>query len=138
MNGGLIVIKAPILIVEDNEQDIALYDKLLGSAYFLLVARTVEEAKLYVRCSDLVILDMKLPDGTGEDLLDYMEKIECLIPVIAISGFHIYEPAVIGRVIRWLDKPIDTGRLACIVEDLLTVSRAIRGLQDCDTRLTEF
>jgi PAS domain S-box-containing protein len=84
-----------ILLVEDDEDTAAMMSALLGlHGYHVEVARSVDEA---VRKSDehrfdLLISDIRLPDGTGIDLMRRLGAVRAR-HAIAVSGFGSPEDA---------------------------------------------
>jgi len=80
-----------ILLVEDNLLDArriqTMLDEALRQSHELVTAGTVAEAvkKLGEGPYDLVLLDILLPDGTGEDLLQRMPDMGRSAPIVAMS-----------------------------------------------------
>lgn len=58
-------------------------------------AGTLHEARLVLESTafDLVILDISLPDGSGLDLLEYLQRAHAGLPVIVLSMHHETEYA---------------------------------------------
>ena len=83
-----------ILIVDDSETDRATYVRYLqletDHSYRIIEAETLEEAlELWrSRSPDMVLLDLKLPDGDGLDLLECISEgnIDRRSPVIVLTG----------------------------------------------------
>jgi CheY-like chemotaxis protein/CHASE3 domain sensor protein len=83
--------KKTLLIVEDNEMQVKAIKKLIGSKDVkILEAGTGEEAiKLLESASiDCMILDLKLPDISGFELLDKLDEMEEIDtpPVVVYTG----------------------------------------------------
>lgn len=81
-----------ILILEDNDAILSLLiDCLKEKGYHLETAMTIHDAKyIFEQASDnfdLVIMDMKLPDGSGEKLYKKIHKVKPNQKVIVSSGF---------------------------------------------------
>lgn len=90
--------KQSILIVEDDKKIVNLVKAYLENAdYNIKVANTLKEAKesLYKYSIDLVILDLMLPDGSGEF---FMEDIKSFgdIPVIMLTARASEEEKIAG------------------------------------------
>ena len=85
---GHSVTRPRILHVEDDESIITIVSALVEETADIIAAKTVNEAKglLKQETFDLVILDLMLPDGNGEDLLPLLSKPgQPSIPVIIFS-----------------------------------------------------
>jgi DNA-binding response OmpR family regulator len=73
---------------------------------------------------DLVLLDLKLDNGHGTDLLAYMEKKNIKIPVIVISGeIHSYERDIkhylnLGLISEVYPKPFKIQNLMLTIENI--------------------
>ena len=83
-----------ILIVDDSEIDRATYVRYLqletDHSYQIIESETLEDAlELWrSRSPDMVLLDLKLPDGDGLDLLEYISagNLDRRSPVIVLTG----------------------------------------------------
>jgi PAS domain S-box-containing protein len=83
-----------VLVVEDNPGDFALVDDFLSEKFaapHVVQAETFAEARKYLKSDsqkyDLVLLDLSLPDKTGEDLIAEMTLLCDSIPVIVLTGY---------------------------------------------------
>lgn len=82
-----------LLVIEDNSGDLLLIEDFLFekiSSPFIQEAKTFQEAKLYLEQDnkyDAILLDLSLPDKSGECLLDGILKIAKSIPVIVLTGY---------------------------------------------------
>ncbi len=86
--------KLHLLVVEDNMGDYVLVEEYLSehfSNYSLSHARTAAKAADKLLYSDLVfnviLLDLTLPDNSGESLIREIMKISDNIPVIVLTGY---------------------------------------------------
>lgn len=81
-----------ILIIEDNQADIYLLEKLLRSSRLkignLFTASTLQSAKKQLNKSaiDLVLLDLSLPDSSGIESFFAIQATAQTIPVVILSG----------------------------------------------------
>jgi signal transduction histidine kinase len=79
-----------VLVVEDNLADAfkvqeALRDRGLGRFETTVVGR-LRDAVPRLDHSDIVLLDLSLPDGSGLDLLDQVRLRTPILPVVVLSG----------------------------------------------------
>jgi DNA-binding response OmpR family regulator len=118
-----------LLIVEDDRD---VRDLLIavfrGDHYAADGVGSVAEAQraLARRWYDLVILDLLLPDGSGETLLRGLRRLGSVVPVVVYSG----RPDMISRTAIFeagadavLDKPFSCRELAAWVRALLRRTR---------------
>ncbi|MEI7983132.1 MAG: response regulator, partial [Bacteroidota bacterium] len=81
-----------ILLIEDNATDADLTQRGLKGSIpncKVKVAQTLKQAENILKTSsafDIALLDMKLPDGTGMDLLMEIRQSGLLIPVVILTG----------------------------------------------------
>ncbi len=82
-----------ILIIEDNEGDVLLIEEYLSeynTNHELVHARSLKEAASILSTSndfDIILLDLTLPDGTGEHLIEKVIKVAPSTPVIVLTGY---------------------------------------------------
>ena len=78
-----------ILHVEDDPDIVSIVSALVGEVAEVTSAATREEARglIHEQTFDLIILDLLLPDGSGEDLLcDLHRSSNYKVPVIVFSA----------------------------------------------------
>ena len=119
--GGL----GTVLCVEDERESFLLIQRLLGNepGTTLLHAASAEAARELVAKDrpDLVILDLNLPDGNGEDVLFELRGNGATdrVPVIVVSADASPErrDKVLGLgVTAYLTKPLDVNRFSDAIE----------------------
>ena len=101
-----------VLVVEDDDAVARVLGIILHRAgHSVTRANSLAEARqaLAARCPSAILLDMKLPDGSGFDLVDHIIETPSLeqVPVVVLSGV---EPTFdhrtrSDRVVEWLIKP---------------------------------
>jgi len=86
--------KYSVLVIEDNEGDLALIEDYLMDKIAvpdIVRARNLREAKLALRDQgpsfQVVLLDLSLPDKSGEELLNEMNALCRDIPLIVLTGY---------------------------------------------------
>lgn len=117
--------KKNILIIDDDKSILNIFTRILQKeGYNVSTAETGQEAfeKLQDQAYDLALLDMKLPDTNGTDLLAKIHKEQPAMILIAITGFPSLEDAskVIDRgAAAYLVKPIKSEELVKIIGEKL-------------------
>jgi two-component system response regulator PilR (NtrC family) len=114
------------LLVVDDEPDLrTLYElTLLREGYDIETAGTVEDALLHLkdRTYSAVITDMRLPDGTGLDLLRKLEETGRREKAIVITAYGSAENAVEALkagAYDYLTKPVDLKQFRAVIASAL-------------------
>ncbi|MFA6152028.1 MAG: sigma-54 dependent transcriptional regulator [Chitinophagaceae bacterium] len=119
-----------VLIVDDD----ITFSKILTSflnknGYETIVAHSLKEACMRVKneAVNLLLLDYRLPDGTGIDVLEFINQNGLQIPAIMMTSFHDIKTAVksIKKGARdYITKPINHEELLMQVREVLDESNA--------------
>lgn len=130
-----------VLIVEDEGVFARAVAKRLGRVgYQCEVAGTLSEAREAVgrRSPDLILLDMRLPDGSGLDFLAWLrEQQPGDSAVLVLSAYGELEDAVAAMKLNasdYLKKPIDLDELQLNVEKVLSRDRVAQDLAKARSR----
>jgi DNA-binding NtrC family response regulator len=124
------VSELPVVLVVDDEENIrfAVRGYLERRKLAVLEADSVSSARRLAseRAPDAAVIDWRLPDGTGLDLLRELRKLDEHLPVIVLTGHGTIELAV--RALRdgaehFLTKPLDLEALHAIIERAIGVRR---------------
>ena len=114
------------LLVVDDEPDLrTLYElTLLREGYDIETAGTVQDALLHLkdRTYTAVITDMRLPDGTGLDVLRWLEEFGRREKAIVITAYGSAENAVEALkagAYDYLTKPVDLKQFRAVVASAL-------------------
>jgi len=117
------------VLVIDDEPDICelLELTLLRMGLDTATAGTVKEGLLEIQNfkPDLCLTDMKLPDGTGFDIVRYIQRETPHIPVAVITAFGSMEAAVEALkagAYDFVSKPVDLTKLRDLVHTALKLS----------------
>ena len=117
--------KKSILVVDDDEASLQSLKSILHlEGYSVDTAETAGEAveKYEARYYNLALLDLRLPDMKGTDLLLKMQEIRPKMVKIVVTGFPSFDTAV-ESLNRGADgyvmKPIDPEKLLKIIEGKL-------------------
>ncbi len=116
-----------ILVVDDEELvRWSLKERLGQEGYQVREAGTVAEARrLFSRGQDLVLLDVRLPDGDGVTLLEEFKEKEPDLPVVLMTAHGTVENAVLAMragAYDYISKPFS------MEEMLLVLSRALEAV----------
>lgn len=118
------------VLVIDDEPDIRelLELTLLRMGLETATAADVKEALLQIQNfkPDLCLTDMKLPDGTGFDVVRYIQREVPHIPVAVITAFGSMDAAVEALkagAFDFVSKPVDLAKLRDLVQTALKLSQ---------------
>ncbi len=130
-----------ILIVDDEPDIRELLEITLGRMKLdTQSARNVGEArdKLARDSFDLCLTDMRLPDGTGLELVQYIQQRHPQVPVAMITAYGNLDTAINALksgAFDFLTKPVDLTRLRELVTSALRLPMAGEKPPSVDTRL---
>jgi two-component system response regulator PilR (NtrC family) len=126
--------KSPRVLLVDDEQDILelLEMTLLKMGLRVDKASTVREAlaKLAERRYDLCLTDMRMPDGEGLEVVQYITQHNLDVPVAVITAHGNMENAI--HVLKagafdYLAKPVALDQLRSLVKDALSLPQTVSG-----------
>ena len=132
-----------VLVIEDDKaQRLLLTGFLSNQGFEAQAASSGQEAltRLQAEPYDLALLDFRLPDMDGLELLSKLRKPQPEIPVIMITAFGTIEVAVSAMkmgVFDFLTKPINLDVLLDSMKDILERSRLVRENRDLKGRPAE-
>jgi two-component system response regulator AtoC len=90
--------KEIVLVVDDDESVCSMLDKLISSMIDeeVVCAASGEEAKKIINENKLMLamLDYKLPDTNGIELLKLIKSIDVDVPVVIVTGFGTIESGI--------------------------------------------
>lgn len=100
-----------VLVVEDNEDDRNAVLRVLDADHDVMLASTVREGLELAPIADVILLDMKLGPGTGDQFLKALRTWGFYTPVIVISGLyprHIAEERLGQyKIVDFIGKPFE-------------------------------
>ncbi len=131
------------LIVEDSATLCAVYSHYLdGSGLDITSVESLSAARqvLTEQRPQLILLDIELPDGSGLDLIDDLQRVSPRPAVVVITGHgdHHAEQAIDRGADDFLSKPFDAARLRVTLlnaADKLKLSRQVADLSASRDRL---
>src|SRR5262249_50898831 len=114
------------ILIVDDEPNIGLSLQMIleGEGYDVLICQTAAEfrARVFSRRPDVCLLDVRLPDGNGIDLLRFLRENDDRVPAVMISGHGAIADAV--EAIRagaydFLEKPLGRDKVLLSLRNAL-------------------
>jgi two-component system response regulator PilR (NtrC family) len=130
-----------VLIIDDEPDIRELLEITLGRMKLdTQSARNVSEAREWLarESFDLCLTDMRLPDGTGLELVQHIQQRHPQVPVAMITAYGSLETAINALkagAFDFLTKPVDLTRLRELVASALLLPIAGGQLPSIDSRL---
>ncbi len=134
-------IRQRALIVDDEPDIRELLEITLGRMKLdTRSARNVKEAREWLAREpfDLCLTDMRLPDGTGLELVQHIQQRHAQVPVAMITAYGSLDTAINALkagAFDFLTKPVDLGRLRELVATALRLRSGEDTEGPVDTRL---
>ena len=125
-----------VLIIDDEDPILESLEMFLSEGgYEIRTAATAEEgvAVFNAFSPDVVILDIRLPDGTGFDVLAQLNCAALPPKVIMITAFHDMETAITSMkngAYDYIHKPLDADEVESAVEKAVRAIRAERAIPE--------
>jgi len=115
---------SPRILVLDDEPNIGNSLRLIleREGYAVTIVRTIAEAKPAAANADALVLDVRLPDGSGIELLRYLRERDCTAPAVMISGHGTIAEAVEATragAFDFLEKPLGRDRVLLSLKNAL-------------------
>ncbi len=112
------------ILVLDDEPNIGSSLRLIleREGYAVSVARSIADAKSAAANADALVLDVRLPDGSGIDFLRQLRERDCTAPAIMISGHGTIAEAVEATragAFDFLEKPLGRDRVLLSLKNAL-------------------
>ncbi|QSP93968.1 sigma-54-dependent Fis family transcriptional regulator [Marinobacter salinisoli] len=113
-----------VLLVEDSPSNALVYRSYLEQDYEVEVVHTGHDAlqSLSATSFNALVTDVRLPDMSGLDILDRMQKEQPALPVVVITG-HGSVDMVVDAMQRgasdFISKPFDKARLCVTLANIL-------------------
>jgi two-component system NtrC family response regulator len=129
MAGALPNSRRHFLVVDDEPEVLRIFKRILSAeGAVILAAQSGAEALEIARQTrlDLVILDLKLPDVSGTEVLRRLRRIDATVPVIVVTSYGSAETvraAMKLGAFDYLTKPFDNEEIRRVAREALA-SRA--------------
>ncbi len=131
----------PLTLIIDDEPDIRELLEITLNRMDIQTkcAKDISSAKRLLKNHkfDLCLTDMKLPDGNGLDLVDYIQQSPTPMPVAVITAFGNMDIAINAMkqgAFDFLSKPIDLTVLRQLINNALKVTQQTDAKKDRRTR----
>src|SRR6059058_4729800 len=124
---------ATLLLIDDDPD--LLSDRVKhvfpAPAHRVEIAQTAAEGleRVAAACPDVILLDLRLPDQSGLDILRQLRQIDARIPVVMVTVARSSDSAIEAMrhgAYDYLLKPIDLQKLDRVISEALNVSRLMR------------
>ena len=125
-----------VLIVDDEVNTVEVLSAAFAREGFspdIAVNGETADAKLSAGGYDLVLLDYRLPDTTGDVVLEGIKKSAPQIPVILLTAYGTIEMAVNAMrkgAYTFLTKPVDLEVLLSVSREALRLTDDVRGTRE--------
>jgi two-component system nitrogen regulation response regulator NtrX len=112
------------ILILDDEPNIGNSLRLIleREGYAVTITRTIAEAKAAAAGADALLLDVRLPDGSGIDLLRQLREHDHPAPIIMISGHATIADAVAATrtgAFDFLEKPLSRDKVLLSLKNAL-------------------
>jgi CheY-like chemotaxis protein len=128
MISALDILKAKILIVDDNLDNVRLLKLILGDAGYSSVTSTVDPREVYqlhrANDFDLILLDLLMPGMDGFEVMEALKEFERdgYLPVLVITGLPEQKVRALKLGAKdFISKPVDRAELLVRVHNMLEV-----------------
>jgi two-component system response regulator AtoC len=135
--------KATILVVDDENGVRQSFNMVLKDAYSVLLAATGKEAidVFTTAAVDLILLDIRLPDIDGLDLLEKLKELDPNTEIIMVTAVNEIQPAVkaikLGAY-EYVVKPFVVADVLTLIERALEKGRLVKEVTYLRTELERF
>ena len=125
---------ATILVIDDEAvlaKQIAAFLTDLGHEVEVAGTAAAGEEQLRMAGADLVLLDLKLPDRTGLEVLDWIQEFDHTISVVLMTAYGSIPDVVKAMqsgASDYLQKPLDLDEVALLIERIMKRAREAREL----------
>ena len=140
MSNEVPILKKQILLVEDETVFANAVKKHLSrKGYEIYLASDLKSANLHLKenIPDLILLDMRLPDGSGLDLLGEIKSMNTSVEILVMSAYGELDDAVSAMKLGasdYLKKPIDLEELYVNVKKVIDKNVLTQKLDYSTTR----
>lgn len=109
-----------VLIVDDEREMADLFAQMLSDTYAVKTAYTGEQALETVDDVDVVLLDRRLPDISGDEVLQTIRERDIDCRVVMVTAVEPSTDIIELGVDDYVIKPVSSDDLRAIVEEMVT------------------
>jgi DNA-binding NtrC family response regulator len=132
-----------ILLVDDEPEIGWILSRALGEAGYEVATAEAAQAAVTAfeeKAPEVVLLDLRLPDGDGLDVLRRIRELDEHVPVIMLTGHGTIESAVSAMKLGAFDyliKPVHLEELRVVMEKALETRRLVAEVQTLRAAMRE-
>jgi adenylate cyclase len=122
------ILHGKILIVDDQEANVALLEQVLRGAGYVSVASTTDPSKVcelhLLNRYDLILLDLQMPGMDGFQVMENLKEVETggYLPVLVVTALPEHKLRALRAGARdFVSKPIDVAEVRIRVHNMLEV-----------------
>jgi PAS domain S-box-containing protein len=136
------ILDASILIVDDQESNVALLEQLLGDAGYTHVASTTDPRQVCAlhrkNLYDLILLDLQMPGMDGFQVMVGLKTndADSYLPVIVLTAQPGHKMRALQAGAKdFISKPFDLAEVRMRIHNMLEVRLLYKKLEDCNKTL---
>src|SRR6187551_1119220 len=144
MSQGLDLAKHPVLVVDDESDNLDAFRFNFGRSFKLLLASSGEEALALARAEDVAVIvtDQRMPKMTGLDLLKAAREVRPDAVGIIVTAFTdvevLIEAVNLGRIYRYVTKPWDSKELKGVMVQAIERVHLVRENRRLQEQLEQY
>jgi len=138
------ILNASILIVDDQESNVSLLERLLSEAGYTNVASTMNPQEVCAlhrkNCYDLILLDLQMPGMDGFQVMEALKTnaAESYLPVLVITAQPGHKLRALQAGARdFVSKPFDLVEVRTRIHNMLEVRLLYKKLQNYSKELEQ-
>jgi len=135
--------RSPVLVIEDADEDLLIYDRLLAGTRFQSIPATSVPGALAILDTlrpAAIVLDLRLHGHEAWDLLTRLKREErtASVPLVVVSTIDVRQKGLALGADAYATKPIERGWLLATLESLVPVQALLRVLAIDDEETYRF
>lgn len=122
------ILSAKILIVDDNNANIILLERILEKAGYTAVSAAIDPSRVCAlhaaNAYDLILLDLEMPGMDGFAVMDGLKELDPdgYLPVLAVTAHPAHKlRALYGGARDFISKPFDLAEILMRVRNMIEV-----------------